>query len=297
MEDADSNIPELPEGIKRASTVLRSKSKSATIRNAESARCIHIEMDQDFDEIVSPATGRGRFQFERQVLADLSIAMSVNKQRFLLERIEPKKGWRKLSVIELLVLPDEQGHPPSCDNLASQIAEEVNKGSLNAMPSMRRAVRAEIHDKDASEEASNRPIQQEGELKFSLLRGGIFFDPKHFSSQGADDSSYASHGAVGIEPGLDHEGLRIALALQEKEMAAARRQKDERRFLLWFSSATDKRFDSSCVAERGMDSGWTWRLAKRPSVHQDPKLWPRDMEHLLDTPARVKGSCCGGLPL
>ena len=162
MEDADSNIPELQEGINWASTVLPSKSKSATIRNAGSSRCIYIEMDQDFDEIVSPATGRGRFQFERQVLADLSIAMSVNKQRFLLERIEPKKGWRKLSVIELLVLPDEQGHPPSCDNLASQIAEEVNKGSLNAMPSMRRAVRAEIHDKDAFEEASNRPIQQEG---------------------------------------------------------------------------------------------------------------------------------------
>jgi hypothetical protein len=236
MEDANANVPDLPQSIKRTS-ILKSKGQTMTHRNGESACCIRIELNQDYDEIVSPTTGRGRFQLERQVFADLSIAMNVSKQRFLLERIEPKRGWAKFSIMDLLVMPDEQGLQPSCADLAKQIVEAINSGSLNTMPSMRRAVRSEIHNRDSAQQASNRPEEKEGGLKFSLLRGGIFFDSKHISSlgnervSGGEDTSHASHGAMEVDPGQDPEGLRIALSLQEKEMAAARRQKDERRFV------------------------------------------------------------------
>ena len=240
MEDSSANIPDLPDGIKRSSALAAKQGSTTSLRSAESTCCVRFQLNQHIDEIISVATGRGRFQFERQMLADISVALGVSKKRFLIERIEPMKGWRQHTIVDLLVIPDEDGSPPTCGILANLIVDEVNKGSLNTMPSMRRAVKAELQDKDTTQQASCRPTKEtEGELKFSMLRGGIFFDSKHCSvGQGGEDSSQAAHGSLQAETGLDPEELRLALAQQERELAAARRQKDERRssfrtFRLW----------------------------------------------------------------
>jgi hypothetical protein len=236
MEDSSTSIPELPDGVRRSTVLAVKKEMNRSSRvSSECSYVVRVELVQHFNEIVSEGTGRGRFQFERQVLADLAIAMDVSKKRFSLERIEPKEGWEKHTVFDLLIVPDEDPTAaPSCAQLAALIVEEVNKGSLRSMPSMRKSLRAELRkENEEMRQLSSGTSESDGNLKFSLLRGGIVVDSKHISVMSAvhrgEDTSSASHGALATETGMEPEGLRLALALQEKEMSAARRQREERR--------------------------------------------------------------------
>jgi len=236
MEDSCASIPELPDGVKRSSVLaVKSKMNRSSRASAESAYVVRVELVQHFNEIVSAGTGQGRFQFERQILADLAIALNVSKKRFIVERIEPKEGWEKHTIFDLLIVPDEDPTAtPTCGQLAALIVEEVNQGSLRSMPSMRKSLRAELRkEHDDMRQTSTGLKDSDGDLKFSLLRGGIFVDSKHISVMSAvhrgEDVSSGSHGALETETGMEPEGLRLALALQEKEMSAARRQREERR--------------------------------------------------------------------
>jgi hypothetical protein len=234
MEDSCASIPELPDGVKRSSVLAVKNTMNRSSRaSAESAYVVRVELVQHFNEIVSAGTGQGRFQFERQILADLAIALNVSKKRFVVERIEPKDGWEKHTIFDLLIVPDEDPTAtPSCGQLAAMIVEEVNQGSLRSMPSLRKSLRAELR-KENDEMRQSGPRDCDGDLKFSLLRGGIFVDSKHIAVMSAvhrgEDASSGSHGALEAEAGMEPEGLRLALALQEKEMSAARRQREERR--------------------------------------------------------------------
>jgi hypothetical protein len=233
MEDSSASIPELPDGVKRSS-VLADKNRTSRA-SAECAYVVRVELVQHFNEIVSAGTGQGRFQFERQVLADLAIALDVSKKRFVVERIEPKEGWEKHTIFDLLIVPDEDPTAaPSCGQLAATIVDEVNQGSLRSMPSMRKSLRAELRKEyDEMRHTSSGSKNSDGDLRLSLLRGGIYVDSKHIAVMSAvhrgEDASSGSHGALKTETGLEPEGLRLALALQEREMSAARRQREDRR--------------------------------------------------------------------
>jgi hypothetical protein len=242
MEDSSANIPELPDGVKKSSVLAVKNEMNRSSRvSAECAYVVRVELVQHFNEIVSAGTGKGRFQFERQILADLAIAMDVSKKRFVVERIEPKEGWEKHTIFDLQIVPDDDPTAaPSCGQLAAMIVEEVNKGSLRSMPSMRKSLRAELRkENEDMRHVSGGSKDSDGNLNFSLLRGGIFVDSKHISVMSAvhrgEDASSASHGALATGAGIEPEGLRLALALQEKEMSAARRQREDRRWVIILS--------------------------------------------------------------
>lgn len=225
MDDSNNSVPDLPESVKRISTTsARNRSTSASA-NDENASRVRIEMKEYYPDVVSTSTGRIRFAFERQVFADLSVAMSVGKERFSIENIEPKKGHERHIFLDLLIRQDELGMHPSSFQLASQLTYELNSGSLSAMPSMRKAIRAEARHPPPSS------TQQLGALGL-LQSGGFFVDSKNIArvvSSRNDDASLASRGALATESGLDHEALRKALEDQEKELTLARKQRTERR--------------------------------------------------------------------
>jgi hypothetical protein len=235
MEDSCATVPDLPTGVKRSSVdLVRSRINSA-LGGSDDPIQVSIVIREDLDDIVAAGTGRGRFQFERQLLSDIAVATGVKKNRLSIEHLGPQEGMERHTFVVLQIVHDRDNtSAPSCRRIAIEFIDAVNSGVLNGMPSLRKAIRAELDKRGATKDlAVNQTQTAENQLKFSFLRGGIFEDSSNFSGlpsvQVVEDVNCASYGALGSDIGLNHEHLRRTLAEHERGVASARRLLQERR--------------------------------------------------------------------
>jgi hypothetical protein len=122
------------------------------------------------DSVGGEFVGR-RSHYERRLTQNLADALQVPLHRIKVNEMRPGPSWYRAQelIIELTLIPDAGGHPPSCKEMCTDLANQA-KTAGSKLRSHMPAIRVEFpQDGDLPYHAAQK---QDG-MVFSFLRGGI----------------------------------------------------------------------------------------------------------------------------
>lgn len=177
--DAESRaykVPELPEEL-RQSLRMSGRYVEGQFGLAGPRAHVQLELNQTMDMSV----GRGKKGFLQQIAADLAVALKVDKTRLEVVDCVPSSDLDR-TVVEVRVLPEKDGRPPSAMDICEKLRAEVQtRGSfLKSMTSTRRAVDVKFREMQPQRGLGLEvPVPgMDQQYEFSLIRGGIVLDDR-----------------------------------------------------------------------------------------------------------------------
>jgi hypothetical protein len=139
-----------------------------------------LVLDEQWDAVDAGNDGVGgervgrRSHFERCLTQNISRCLSVPLHRVRVNEMHPGPSWYRVNelIVELTLLPDAGGHPPSCTKLCKELYRQAKtSGSLlrQCMP----ALRVEVMEQGCKQPEPDLVSDSKLSMSFSLLRGGI----------------------------------------------------------------------------------------------------------------------------
>jgi len=121
------------------------------------------------DNVGGDMVGR-RSHYERRLTQSIAESLGVPLHRVKVNEMHPGPSWYRVNelIVDLTMLPDAAGHPPTCKSLCEDLRAQA-KAPGSQLRSRIPAVRVEL----PSEDLPYRAPDQTSRLTFSLLRGGI----------------------------------------------------------------------------------------------------------------------------
>ena len=137
------------------------------------------------DQVGGDNVGR-RSHYERRLTQNLADCLQVPLHRVKVCEMRPGPSWYRVQElrVDLTLLPDAGGHPPTCKELVERLQSQA-KAHDSLLRSRMPAVRVE--QPDEAEDMPYHAADTKPLMSFSFLRGGIVEDTH-------DTSKRASHG-------------------------------------------------------------------------------------------------------
>ena len=125
------------------------------------------------DSVGGDRVGR-RSHYERKLSQNLAECLGVALHRLRVNEMRPGPSWYRVNelIVDLTLLPDSGGHPPTCKELREELARQARKHNSRLRACMP-AVRVEVPD---GEGVLPYLATEKPRMSFSFLRGGIVED-------------------------------------------------------------------------------------------------------------------------
>lgn len=125
------------------------------------------------DSVGGDFVGR-RSHYERMLTQNIAHCLKVPLHRIKVNEMRPGPSWYRVQelIIDLTLLPDAGGLPPTCKDLCDHLSSEA-KSPSSPLRARMPAVRVELPQEDLPYHQS----QPQNSMTFSFLRGGIVEEP------------------------------------------------------------------------------------------------------------------------